>query len=86
MGLSRAGFDWNSPGINILTAAFAGILIGLAGFAIKLVLGGIILDSNFIFSVLSKPLAYLAGILGLAVSFFSKKRFTGARFQSSRRL
>ena len=66
MGLSHAGFGRGSSSINILIAVLAGILIGLAGFLVKLALGGIVLDSNFIFSILLKPLAYLSGILGLA--------------------
>src|SRR3989338_7002415 len=66
MGLSRSGFSRDSSSVNILVAVLAGILIGLAGISVKLALGTVVLDSNFIFSVLKQPLAYLAGFLGLA--------------------
>jgi len=73
MGLSRAGFSRDSSSVNILIAVLAGILIGLAGFLVKLALGSVVLDSNFIFSVLKQPLAYLAGILGLVGFFLFQK-------------
>ncbi len=66
MGLSHAGFGRDSSGFNILIAVFAGILIGLAGFLVKIALGSIVLDTSFIFSILQQPLAYLAGLFGLA--------------------
>jgi len=56
----------------------AGILIGVAGYLIKLVMSSISLNATFLVSILLQPLSYVAGVLGL-VGFliFQKSLYKG---------
>lgn len=55
----------DNPGLTLLMAVIAGLLIGLASFVIKMVVSGLSLTQLFPIIVLANPLSYLAGFLGI---------------------
>ncbi len=78
MGSTSSRNNRSSPYLNILMPVVAGILIGVAGYLIKIVMSSISLSTSFVIDILMQPLAYGAGILGL-VGFliFQKSLFKG---------
>jgi len=78
MGSARARNSRHSSGLSILMPVVAGVLIGVAGFLIKIVMSKVTLSSTFLLDVLQNPLAYLAGILGLiGFVIFQKSLYKG---------
>ncbi len=78
MGITGSRSNRGSPYLNILMPVIAGILIGVAGYLIKLVMSSISLNATFLVSILLQPLSYVAGVLGL-VGFliFQKSLYKG---------
>ncbi len=75
---ARAGSDRHSSSLGILMPILAGMLIGIAGFLVKMVMSKVSLNSGFISGVLYNPITYLAGVLGI-VGFviFQKSLYKG---------
>jgi len=57
----------------------AGVLIGVAGYLIKIVMSSVSLNAGFLVGVLTQPLAYVSGVLGLVGFLLSKNLYTKAR-------
>lgn len=79
MGASRTRNNRRGSGFSILMPVAAGVLIGIAGFVIKLVMSKITLSPTFLFDILSSPLAYIAGVLGLAGFIIFQKSLYGGK-------
>ncbi len=65
MGAVVVGDTGHSSGLVILIAVVAGVLIGLASFAMKTVVSELPLSSGFVSAVAYNPISYVAGLLGL---------------------
>ena len=78
MGSIGSRNNRGSPYISILMPVIAGILIGVAGYLIKIVMSSVSLNTGFLVGVLMQPVAYVAGVLGL-VGFliFQKSLYKG---------
>lgn len=78
MANARIGSGRNSFGLGILMPIVAGVLIGVAGFLVKLVMSKISLNAGFILGVLFNPISYLAGLLGIiGFVIFQKSLYKG---------
>ena len=78
MGSTSSRNSRGNPYISILMPVIAGVLIGVAGYLIKIVMSSVSLNAGFLVGVLTQPLAYVSGVLGL-VGFllFQKSLYKG---------
>ena len=78
MGSTSSRNNRGSPYLNILMPVVAGILIGVAGYLIKIVMSSVSLNAGFLIGVLTQPLACVSRVLGLVgFRIFQKSLFKG---------
>jgi|SRR3989338_1989800 len=65
--------DRNISSFSILVMVAAGLALGVFSFLLKIALDGLILDASFLPILLTRPLVYIAAIIGLVGFFLFQK-------------